>query len=343
MTAAMQKSADLYFILPGLFECPHSSLDCLQNSSLVNLMRGARPQAVEQQSYEAVLGCAFDCASGLHGCPPIASAQAERIGVRSNVVRADPVHLKVDRDSARLIDADALDISVEESTALRETLNSHLQADGLHVHECNACEWLLAGEGVPTVDMGPPSYAYGRNIDRFIVEAGMANEGKQLLTEIQMLLHSHPVNQDRMMNGKLSVNSLWVWGAGDLPQSDRLYTPLQVASDDPLTRELATYLGLAIVDDFEQMAIDSRTVIADRAMFRPAVDNSASEWERELERIDNKYAKKIHRALKIGTVKSVIIAPCDGREFHLQRISPFKFWQPKFNVREFIAPQKDIA
>jgi hypothetical protein len=61
-----------------------------------------------------------------------------------------------------------------------------------------------------------------------------------LLTEIQMALHEHPVNEAR----ELAVNSVWLWGAGVLPESAA--GPWRsVSADDPLARGLARVAGMA--------------------------------------------------------------------------------------------------
>jgi hypothetical protein len=62
-----------------------------------------------------------------------------------------------------------------------------------------------------------------------------------LLTEIQMALHEHPVNEAR----ELPVNSVWLWGAGTLPRSAS--GPWHsLAAGDPLARGLARVAGLAV-------------------------------------------------------------------------------------------------
>jgi hypothetical protein len=39
----------------------------------------------------------------------------------------------------------------------------------------------------------------------------------KLINEVQMLMHSHPVNLARESDGRLAVNGLWLWGGGTLP------------------------------------------------------------------------------------------------------------------------------
>lgn len=75
------------------------------------------------------------------------------------------------------------------------------------VDQCDPCEFLPAGEHTVS----------HRNI----------------LSEIEMSLHEHEVNERRVAEGKQPVNSLWLWGGGMAPdKTTRPQPPL--FSDDPL-------------------------------------------------------------------------------------------------------------
>jgi hypothetical protein len=43
-----------------------------------------------------------------------------------------------------------------------------------------------------------------------------AGKMRRLMTELQMLLHEHPVNQRRLARGIPVANAVWFWGNGDL-------------------------------------------------------------------------------------------------------------------------------
>ena len=45
-----------------------------------------------------------------------------------------------------------------------------------------------------------------------------ADDHYRLLSEIQMSLHEHEVNLNRLEAGQLEVNSLWIWGGGVAPE-----------------------------------------------------------------------------------------------------------------------------
>ncbi len=74
------------------------------------------------------------------------------------------------------------------------------------------------------------------------------NEGKRwrsLLNEAQIVLHNHPLNEQRVARGQLPVNSLWFWGAGALPQWVK--TPLtRVLTCDGVLAALAARAKCAV-------------------------------------------------------------------------------------------------
>ena len=58
---------------------------------------------------------------------------------------------------------------------------------------------------------------------------------QRINTEIQMVLHEHPVNQRRQANGLSPINALWLWGGGTLEEPKPRSLPA-LFGDDPLFR-----------------------------------------------------------------------------------------------------------
>jgi hypothetical protein len=59
----------------------------------------------------------------------------------------------------------------------------------------------------------------GRDIDDWVPRAAAAAPLRRLQQEMQMLLYTHPVNDQRVRGGLLAVNSFWASGTGALPAS----------------------------------------------------------------------------------------------------------------------------
>jgi hypothetical protein len=54
----------------------------------------------------------------------------------------------------------------------------------------------------------------GRNVDAWLGSDPAARRVRRLQAEVQMLLHSHPLNEARESRGLLPVNSFWLSGCG---------------------------------------------------------------------------------------------------------------------------------
>lgn len=132
-------------------------------------------------------------------------------------MRADPVHLVLQRDSFSLSETVPLNLSLNDSQTLIATLHQHFSPDGIKFYLAKSGAWYLHMDVKPDVSTTLPMVAAGRDINAHLPQGTDATKWSQLLNEIQMLLHDHPVNQTREATGKLAVNSIWPSGGGTLP------------------------------------------------------------------------------------------------------------------------------
>jgi hypothetical protein len=148
-------------------------------------------------------------------------------------VRADPVHLRLMRDRLIVVPAGTFDLSAEEAGALCEALNAHFPA--MSFTACEPRRWCaVAPEGLGT-DAGNPLDIAGREIE-------VPREAAALLTEAQMVLHGHPVNEAREARGEPAVNSLWFWGAGSAARARARWH--SVAADEAAVLGAARLAGV---------------------------------------------------------------------------------------------------
>jgi hypothetical protein len=153
-------------------------------------------------------------------------------------LRADPIHLQLHRDRMAVLAAPALELAQEEADALCATLNAHLDAEALRIEAPRPARWYLACPAGLDLAAPPPSRVAGRALPRTALPAPW----QRRLTEIQMLLHEHPVNRAREARGAPPVNSLLLWGYGRRPAvPGRHYSHLW--SDDALATALALQSG----------------------------------------------------------------------------------------------------
>jgi hypothetical protein len=157
-------------------------------------------------------------------------------------LRADPVHLRLGRDTLTFADGAALDVSRAESEALVETLNRHF-GDAMLFYPLQPARWYVRLPGAPDMRTTPPSAAREETIEGNLPSGPDAMRFHALMNEAQMLLHEHPVNAGREARGEPALNSVWFWGGGVIGAAKE--RPFSIVfGDDPLARGLALAAGI---------------------------------------------------------------------------------------------------
>jgi hypothetical protein len=149
------------------------------------------------------------------------------------IAAADPVYLEPRLDHLCLHDLSGADIAPNEFRLLIEHLQETLAGDkqfgfirlGQHGYLC-------AESPMPTSAV--PAYVVNQQVPSDYLPGGQqAAAYRNLLSEVEMSLHDHDVNQRRVSKGKPPVNSLWLWGGGQAPARVTRSLPA-LFCDDPL-------------------------------------------------------------------------------------------------------------
>lgn len=157
-------------------------------------------------------------------------------------LRADPVNLTADRDRLVMLPLSILDIQMHEAQALAEQIARTYEADGMRLEVTEPSRWYLLLPGNPACHTHDPQGIAGGPVLDYMPDGPGGARLRQLMNEMQMLLHEHPVNQAREAAGLPLINSVWLWGGGRLPDAPTR-VPQRVVTDMPLVRGLAMYAG----------------------------------------------------------------------------------------------------
>lgn len=237
---------------------------------------------------------------------------------------ATPAHLVLQRDSFALADA-ALDLP--QAQALVQALNAHFSPDGLHFHAPHAQRWYLHLPQAPQLQTVPYAQALGRDIQPLLPRGGDALHWHRWLNELQMLLHAHPVNQAREEAGQLPINSVWLWGGGELPSG----TPredIAVHADDPAVRGLAKAHGCswaplpAAARDWRAAAASQQLIVLNPL--------DLSDPQAALENLDAQWLAPLLAELRAGRIARLSLwleGTHDLRGFTLARGDLYRFWR----------------
>lgn len=159
-------------------------------------------------------------------------------------LRADPVHLILQRDSFSLGEPVPLGMAAEHAQLLVAALNTHFLSEGLEFILGNSGNWYLRLSDDPQIPTQLPNAALGKNIHGYMPQGAYASKWRSILNEVQMLFFEHPVNQLRESLGEIPVNSIWLSGGGYLPVKSDLQNVELILADAPLHRGLAELAGI---------------------------------------------------------------------------------------------------
>ena len=170
-------------------------------------------------------------------------AQADGLDATTGYwLNATPAHVEARRTSLVLSDPALLMLDATASAALAAMLTLHLAGEGLALYAPNPARWYVRSETPLPMSSTHPAAAVGRDIQSFAPHFAPHKNAQRLLTEIQMLLHAHPVNEARSARGALPVNHLWLWGGGVMNTQGKNTKPYtSVHSNDFAVRALAAH------------------------------------------------------------------------------------------------------
>ena len=325
------------------------ALDFYQDVHLPNLewllARGAI-QAGTGLSLEAWLLKRF----GLDGTLPVASITLLADGgtpAGSYWLRADPVHLQAQRDQLVLVDGSMLSITAAEASALSATLNQHFAQDGLHFIPAHPTRWYVALDVAPQLVTQPLPSVAGKGINNCLPSGTEGLRWNQIATEIQMLLHDHPVNQAREALGQAPINSVWFWGGGVYSSpAASLAIAEKIWANDALARGLALALKQtpqmlpANFDAFIAQATPpgAHCVLWDD-LRQAAWYGDHEAWRAGLTRLEVDWIKPLCDALRRGVISEVTLHAISEQgclTVKIQRSARWRFWRQSKTLKHYL-------
>jgi hypothetical protein len=247
---------------------------------------------------------------------------------------ADPVHLRIERDQARLADVGVMQLSQDEADRLIATLNQHFAEDGLRFHAPAPGRWYVQLPAPAHARFSPLPDVVGENIDQHQPQGNDGLAWSRLLNEMQMLLYSHTVNQERESRGQTPVNSVWLWGADECPPPQSL--PGEMHSDDGTMRTLAQACGQPCADApyslqalFDAPHHPAHNWVHLDAMQAAAQYRDAWGWRAALLQLEENWFAPLRLALQQGRIDELTLITHGPAGFRaeLNRSALWKIWR----------------
>lgn len=250
---------------------------------------------------------------------------------------ADPVYIHPDRSQALLYAHEELDVQPEEAQALAELINEHYKDEAWQLHVGSSQRWYIKLDQQANLKTSTLQQAKGKNIFDYLPSGEDSRYWQQCMNEIQMLLHSSDVSQQREAQGKMPINSLWFWGHGLPVVQDKLPWQ-QIFSDDAVISGFALCGGSKIGNIPESINnLDTNsdaTLIYYDKLKSLLQQQDFYGWLNELQALeDNWFAPLLEQVKKQGMELTVVLD--DNEAYYLTARHLKRWWRRPHKNRLF--------
>lgn len=311
-------------LVPGLQETTANDWGIDKPSQWANQYPGlwrffhyALPRSNHLYTLDDKLQQAFNCATGL----PFAASVTEASQTYTSLCY--PVHLKTDPNSVLVF---PVSFTSQEINHLINDLNDFFKPDCLF--EINDDQYIVlhltAIKPVPQVHY---LSVIGKQLNLFDSLQSDVKDWQLLITELQMFLHQHPLNQHRLSIGQLPINSFWFFGYSE--SGDPSNRSLSVYSDDLLMRKLAGHLNHS-PESFEALnfdVLDQDALIVDTRVLQSLKGLSDQHLPEILQQIDSTVLLPLS---KKSLPQSVTLWTGGSQSWCYRPRHRFRFWRKRY-------------
>jgi len=169
--------------------------------------------------------------------------------------RCNLVTLKFNKDRSRAImeDYSSGHITTQEARELIMEIDRTLGSEKIRFYPGTSYRHLMVwADGSLDIECAPPHDILGKDIIDYLPVGTGEQIIRNLMQESVGILDRHPVNLERIKDGKNPGNSVWFWGQGRRPEMPKFYEKYAVSgalvSAVDLTKGLGIYAGFEILD-----------------------------------------------------------------------------------------------
>ena len=247
-------------------------------------------------------------------------------------MRADPIHLRPERDGLVLMDSFVLGLNRHDALAIAAEVNKVLVHYEMALEIPHEDRWYIrVDEPLDMVTTELP-LVVGKDIRRQLPQGADAKKIHTLLNEIQMQLYDCDLNKLREGRGELPINSVWFWGLGPLPE-DFAWEWSVVFSEDLFVRGLATITGTpfhpvpadlqAVWDECDVQ--DSALIVLPHCQTAAQYQNMTL-WQEAVEGLEQDWFEPFLDCLKQRSLHTLRIIT-EGHVFEIGRFGIWRFWR----------------
>jgi hypothetical protein len=343
---------NVHLVIPDLFLPKDFAAEVcaeLRLPALEKLLGRGRSEILEPVPLENLLCEMFGMSCQADA--PIAPVSAAFDGLGAGCwLRADPVHLRLQRDQMLLLPN--MEISADEAGQMCASLNIHFAGQGMEFFAPHPQRWYVRLGTLPGIHTRPLSQVIGGDVRGALPTGEEAARWHQVFNEIQMLLFAHPLNESRDARGALPINSVWLWGGGSVTGLlQKSYD--KVSSDEVLVEMFAAAAGVPFAAWSEQwqapltpalsrkergLSSEGKQLLVWTGLRSALQSGDLAAWRTALQDFESGYARPLWQALRSGKIAQLQIDILGGdsiRRVLLTRGDTRTFWRRARRLAEY--------
>jgi hypothetical protein len=125
-----------------------------------------------------------------------------------------PTHWHLGTDQVSLLDPQALSLDETASRCAWAAVQDLFTSAGYALHYAAPLRWYVGHASLAQLATASLDRVIGRNVDAWLGTAPSLQAIRRLQSEVQMVLYTHPLNEQREAQGLLPINSFWLSGCG---------------------------------------------------------------------------------------------------------------------------------
>lgn len=343
-TADTPVSSRLTILVPGLFGPPSAAESAPALPALETWLARSASQSEPGRGFESMLFSLFGAETPTDADLPVAAVtRALDLGVIDNGwwLRADPVHLHPERDRLILTDSRLLDLTPDEASRLVGEIMELYKADGWLLKAARPGRWYLKPPRAPRITTTPLTEVVGRDIHPYLPRGADGRAWHTILNEMQILLHTSKVNEERERRGKLPVNSLWFWGGGRLPKLKPVAWS-GLWSEEPLSlafARLAQVPSHARPEDFEawrRRAPPGEHLLVLDDLRQSLEYNDGGGWSTAVTALEQRWIAPLFAAVREDAIERALLLTEGGHQYLLTRGHARRWWRRRRPLSNYV-------
>ncbi|ALB21525.1 putative homoserine kinase [Piscirickettsia salmonis] len=260
---------------------------------------------------------------------PLAAATAKgySLPVAAGWLYADLVSISADQNGLYCHGSLASQLTDQEKSLLLDELNQFLAEDGLILYDCDQ-HWLLAAAQPVELLTRDLTSAQGQSVQIDEITGADAKYWRSLQAELGMLLQQSTVNQRRRDQGFVTVDTVWLWGSGQLLSADYPLNHTRVlCSESKLAQGLGQFCG---AKQGASHALGQGVIYYNDCCQQAVLAGDDRLWQRTLVQLESQVFKPLLQQLKRGQLKQLELFIDQNIVFSVTHWGVKKFWcRPK--------------